>query len=126
VVPKTCRSQIRWIACAAAEKTDQLGFYVPPYAYAAMQILEQAMSEVRSLDQGKLAAFIHATAFDTAIGKVKFEKNGEWEVGRILYVQYRNIAPSDLEQWKKPGHAVVLWPPELKSGDLVYPYRSWQ
>jgi branched-chain amino acid transport system substrate-binding protein len=111
---------------AAAEKIDQLGFYLPPLAYAAMQILEQAMSEVRSLDQARLAAFIHATAFETAIGKVRFGKDGEWEVGRIFYVQYRNVSPSDLEQWKKPGRAVVVWPPELKSGDLVYPYRSGQ
>jgi branched-chain amino acid transport system substrate-binding protein len=99
---------------------------MPRLAYAAMQILEQAVSEVRSLDQGKLAAFIHATAFNTAIGKVKFGKNGEREVGRIFYVQYCDISPSDLEQWKKPGRAVVGWPPEFKSGDLVYPYRSGQ
>jgi branched-chain amino acid transport system substrate-binding protein len=111
---------------AAAEKIDQLGFYLPPYVYAAMQILEQAVSATGSLDQGKLAAFIHATAFDTAVGKVKFGKNGEWEVGRIFYVQYRNIAPSDLEQWKRPGHSVVVWPPDLKSGDVMYPYRSGQ
>jgi branched-chain amino acid transport system substrate-binding protein len=111
---------------AAAEKIDPLGFYLPPFAYAAMQILEKAVSEVRSLDQARLATFIHTMAFDTAIGKVKFDKNGEWEVGRIFYVQYRNVSPSDLDQWKKPGHAVVVWPPEVKSGDLVYPYRSGQ
>jgi branched-chain amino acid transport system substrate-binding protein len=97
---------------------------MPPLAHAATQILEQAVSEVRTLDQAKLAALIHAAAFDTAIGKVKFGKNGEWEVGRIFYVQYRNILPSELGQWKRPGHAVVVWPPEFKSGDLVYPYRS--
>jgi branched-chain amino acid transport system substrate-binding protein len=57
---------------------------------------------------------------------VKFGMNGEWEVGRIFYVQYRSVSPNGLEQWKNPGHAVVIWPPELKSGDLVYPYRSGQ
>jgi branched-chain amino acid transport system substrate-binding protein len=66
------------------EKIDQLGFYLPPFACATMQILEKAVSEVRSLDQARFAAFIHATALDTTIGKVNFEKNGEWEVGRIF------------------------------------------
>jgi branched-chain amino acid transport system substrate-binding protein len=123
-VPRIKDFLAKYHARAAAEKTDQLGFFLPPFAYAAMQILEQAVSNVRSLDQGKLAAFIHATTFDTAIGKVKFDKNGEWEVGRIFYVQYRDITSSDLGQWKGPGHAVVVWPPQWKSGNLIYPYRS--
>ena len=55
---------------------------------------------------------------------MKFDKNGEWDVSRIFYVQYRNIASSDLEQWKRQGHAVVVWPPQSKSGELIYPYRS--
>jgi branched-chain amino acid transport system substrate-binding protein len=125
-VPRIKDFLAKYQARAAVEKTDQLGFLLPPFAYAAMQILEEAVSDVRSLDQGKLAAFIHATTFDTAIGKVKFDKNGEWEVSRIFYVQYRNIVSGDLEQWKKPGHAVVVWPPQSKSGDLIYPYRSRQ
>jgi hypothetical protein len=48
------------------------------------------------------------------------------EVGRIFYVRYRNVSPSDLDEWGKPGYAAVVWPPESKSGDLVYPYRSGQ
>jgi len=106
------------------EKVDPLGFYLPPHAYAAMQILEQAVIGVGRLDQGKLAAFVHARAFDTAVGKVKFGKNGEWETGRIFYVRYRDIASNDLEQWKKPRRSVVVSPTELRSGDLIYPYRS--
>jgi branched-chain amino acid transport system substrate-binding protein len=114
-VPRIKDFLAKYQARAAVEKTDQLGFLLPPFAYAAMQILEQAVSDVRSLDQGKLAAFIHATTFDTAIGKVKFDKSGEWEVSRIFYVQYRDSASSDLEQWKRPGHAVVIWPPATRN-----------
>jgi len=35
--------------------TDPLGFYQPPFAYAAMQVLEQAVKATGSLDDGKLA-----------------------------------------------------------------------
>jgi branched-chain amino acid transport system substrate-binding protein len=109
---------------AAQEKIDPLGFYLPPYAYAAMQVIEQTVKAVGSLDQAKLAKHMHEATFDTAVGKIKFAKNGEWEKDRVLYVQYRGIEGSDLDQWRKAGRALVLWPQTLKSGDLKYPYAS--
>jgi branched-chain amino acid transport system substrate-binding protein len=109
---------------AAQEKIDPLGFYLPPYAYAAMQVIEQSVKAVGSLDQAKLAKHMHEATFDTAVGKIKFAKNGEWEKDRILYVQYRGIDGSGLDQWRQSGRAPVLWPQSLKSGDLKYPYVS--
>lgn len=109
---------------ATKEKIDPLGFYLPPYAYAAMQVLEQSVKAVGSLDQAKLAQHMHNATFDTAVGKIKFAKNGEWEKDRILYVQYRGIDGSGIDQWRQPGRAPVLWPQALKSGDLKYPYVS--
>ncbi|OGA08836.1 MAG: branched-chain amino acid ABC transporter substrate-binding protein [Betaproteobacteria bacterium RIFCSPLOWO2_02_FULL_65_20] len=107
---------------AATEKLDPLGFYLPPYAYAQMQIVGEAIQKVGSLDQGKIAKYIHANKFSTVVGDVSFAKNGEWAVGRPLYVQYRGIVGNDLEQWKQPGKAVVVWPASLKSGEHRYPY----
>lgn len=107
---------------AATEKLDPLGFYLPPYAYAQMQIVGEAIQKVGSLDQGKIAKYIHANKFSTVVGDVSFAKNGEWAVGRPLYVQYRGIVGNDLEQWKQPGRAVVVWPASLKSGEHRYPY----
>jgi branched-chain amino acid transport system substrate-binding protein len=109
---------------ASQEKIDPLGFYLPPYAYAAMQVIEQSVKAVGSLDQAKLAKHMHEATFDTAVGKIKFARNGEWEKDRILYVQYRGIEGSDIDQWRKAGRAPVLWPQSLKSGDLKYPYSS--
>ena len=94
---------------------------MPPLAHAATQILEQAVSEVRTLDQAKLAALIHAAAFDTAIGKVKFGKNGEWEVGRIFYVQYRNILPSELGNGN--NQATPSWSGRLNSSPAISSIR---
>jgi len=46
-------------ARAPQSGTDPLGFYQPPFAYAAMQVLEQAVKATGSLDDGKLADYIH-------------------------------------------------------------------
>jgi branched-chain amino acid transport system substrate-binding protein len=109
---------------AAAEKLDPLGFYLPPYAYAMMQVVGEAVQKVGSLDQAKIAAYIHGHEFTTVVGQVKFGKNGEWAVGRPLYAQYRNIKTGALDEWKQPGHAVVVWPPAFKSGEHRYPFHE--
>jgi branched-chain amino acid transport system substrate-binding protein len=105
---------------AASAGTDPLGFW-SPFAYAELQILGQAVEAVGGTDQGKLADYLHKTPFKTVIGDVKFGPIGEWEKSRILYIQYQNVRGNDLNQFREPGKAVILYPPELKSGDLIYP-----
>ena len=109
---------------AEKEGVDPLGYYLPPYAYAEMQILGQAIEKVGSIDNKKLIDYIHATKFNTVVGDVKFAANGEWEVGRPLYVQYKGIKGNDIDQFRKPGPAVIISPAELKSGDLITPYQD--
>src|SRR3989475_730220 len=78
---------------ARAEKAgvDPLGYYLPPYSYALVQVLGQAVEATKSLDQQKLADYLRATEFNTVVGKVKFGKNGEWAKGRTLMVQYQKV-----------------------------------
>ena len=109
---------------APAAGVDPLGYYLPPYSYAEMQILAQAVNAVGSLDQAKIAAYIHATKFSTIVGDVKFADNGEWEKSRVLFVQYQNIVGNDIEQFRKPGKVVILYPPEYRSGKFIYPYSD--
>jgi branched-chain amino acid transport system substrate-binding protein len=109
---------------AIREGVDPLGFYLPPYAYAMMQVLEQAIRATGSLDQGKLADYMHAYEFDTYVGKVRFAKNGEWSVPRMLTVQYHSIAGNDLEQWMRPGHVTVLYPASYATGTVKTPYQD--
>jgi branched-chain amino acid transport system substrate-binding protein len=103
---------------------DPLGHYLPPWAYAYMQVLGLAVEATKSLDQGKLAEHMRKTTYETIVGPVKFGSNGEWEKTRMLMVQYRDIKPDDLEQFKKVGTRVVLYPPSVKSGELQFPYRQ--
>ena len=103
---------------------DPLGFYQPPFAYAAMQVLEQAVKATGSLNDDKLAEHIHKTAFKTIVGDVKFADNGEWEKGRVLFVQYQGIVGNDVKQFGQAGKQVILYPPEYKSGKFIYPYND--
>jgi len=107
---------------AVKEKLDALGFYIPPYIYAEMQVLEQAVRAVGSLDHGKLADHIRRTTFSTVVGDVRFGPLGEWAEPRVLFVQFRNISGSGLDQFKQPGRHVILAPARLRSGELKYPY----
>jgi len=116
---------------ARAEKAgvDPLGYYLPPYSYALMQVLGQAVEGSKGLDQQKIADYIRASEFSTVVGKVKFGKNGEWAKGRTLMVQYQKIRPmasekETIEQFRGPGKKIVLYPDELKSGTIIYPYSA--
>ena len=109
---------------AIKEGVDPLGFYLPPYAYAMMQVLEQAIKATGGLDQAKLADYMHTYEFDTFVGKVRFAKNGEWSIPRMLTVQYHGISGNELEQWMKPGKVTVLYPANYATGTVKAPYQD--
>jgi len=111
---------------AQAEKAgvDPLGHYLPPWAYAYLQVLAQAVEGTKSLDQQKIIDYVHKNEFDTIIGKVKFGANGEWQQSRVLQVQFQGIESTDIAQFHKPGKRVVLWPEQYKSGNIIYPYEK--
>ena len=113
---------VRYREKALAAGVDPLGIYIPPFAYAEMQILEQAIKAVGDIDDGKLADYIHKTTFETIVGSVRFEASGEWAEPRILLVQYQNIVGADLEQFKHAGTQRIVYPPKYKSGDLKTPF----
>jgi branched-chain amino acid transport system substrate-binding protein len=111
---------------AQAEKAgvDPLGHYLPPFAYAYLQVLGQAVEGTKSLDQQKIIDYVHKNEFDTIVGKVKFGANGEWTTSRMLQVQFQGIESTDIAQFHKAGKRVVLWPEQYKSGNIIYPYEK--
>ena len=109
---------------AKKEGVDPLGYYLPPFAYAMMQVLEQAIKATGGLDQQKLADYIHRADFITYVGRVRFGKNGEWAHPRMLAVQYHGITGNELDQWRKAGHVTVLAPAEFKTGTVAVPFQD--
>ncbi|WP_428490046.1 amino acid ABC transporter substrate-binding protein [Rhodopila sp.] len=114
----------RYQAKSAAAGVDLLGFYIPPFAYADMQVLQKAVEGVGSLDQQKLADYIRSHTFHTVAGDITFGPNGEWTEARVLEVQFQNVKSNDVDQFKDPKVEVVLYPESMKNGSLIYPYTK--
>jgi len=100
---------------------DALGYYLPPFSYAGMQILAAAAETTKSFDQNKMADYIHKTTHRTIVGEIRFGPDGEWAESRIFQVQYQKIDGNGLEQFERPGTQVILFPQAYKSGKLEYP-----
>jgi branched-chain amino acid transport system substrate-binding protein len=90
--------------------------------FSGMQVIEQAVTAVGSVDNDKLADHMHKAKFSTVLGDIQFGADGEWTQGRILMTQFQKVKGNGLEQFDKPGTQVILYPPEFKSGDLQYPF----
>ena len=114
----------RYQAKSAAAGVDLLGFYLPPFAYADMQVLQQAVIAVGSLDQQKIADYMRSHTFKTVAGDITFGANGEWTEARVLEVQFQNVKNNDVDQFRDPKVEVVLYPSALKNGNLIYPYSD--
>ncbi len=109
---------------AAAAGVDALGYYIPPFAYGYMQVLQQAVEGVGGLDQEKLADYLRSHTFKTTAGDVKFAPGGEWAEAQVMEVQFRGLKTNEVGQFADPGTEVILWPPKDKSGSVIYPYTD--
>ena len=114
----------KYQARAQAEGVDALGYYMAPWAYAQLQVLQQAVEATKTLDDKKLADYIRANTFKTVLGDVKFGKGGEWDRPRMLQVQFHDVKANDVEQFRTMNTQTVLTPSEYKSGDEIYPYEK--
>ena len=103
---------------------DPLGFYQPPFAYAAMQVLEQAVKATGTLNDDKLADYIHKTAFSTIVGEIRFNEFGEWATARPIMVQFQNVQGAGLDQYLTGHRQVIVYPSQYKDGELQAPFAK--
>ncbi len=109
---------------ASKQGVDPLGYYMVPWAYAYLQVLQQAIEATKGLDQDKIAKYMHEATFKTVAGDVKFGEDGEWATPRMLQVQYQHITSNDIEQFRDPKNDVILTPSQYADGKLIYPYAD--
>ena len=107
---------------AQAADADPLGYYVAPMAYAQMQVVEQALSAVGSVNDAALAEYAHHAAFRTIVGNVQFGSDGSWTEPRVLTVQFRAIQSNDIDQFKSAAVEAVVSPNGPAAPALIYPY----
>ena len=89
-----------------------------------MQVVEQAISATKTLDDGALIAYTRTAIFSTAAGDVKFGKGGEWSAPRVLQVQFRDIRSNDIGEFRDARTRTVVSPDAVASGELIYPYAQ--
>lgn len=82
-------------------------------AYAAVQILADAIQRAGSLDRDAIRDAIAATDMDTVMGHVTFKDDG---TGDVLTV---------INQWQD-GKQVLVWPPDQAAGKVQYPAMAWK
>jgi len=109
---------------AKSAGTDPLGYYMPVWAYAYLQVLGDAITASKSLNDDVLADYIRKTRFATVVGDVKFGKQGEWEEERTLAAQFQNITSNSIDDFRELKTEVIIYPPKYKSGEVIYPYEK--
>jgi len=81
-------------------------------AYAAVQILADAISRAGSLDRDAIRDAIAATDMDTIVGSVTFNEDG---TGNVLTI---------INQWQD-GKQALVWPPDQALAPVLYPATPW-
>lgn len=114
----------KYQAKAPDAKVDPLGYYIPPWAYAYLQTLQQGVEGTKSLDDAKIAEWLHNNPVDTVVGKISFGPQGEWTQSRMLQFQFQGIKSSTIDEFKDMSKMPVLTPADVKTGDLIYPYEK--
>jgi branched-chain amino acid transport system substrate-binding protein len=109
---------------AAAAKVDPLGYYLAPFGFAMGQMIEQAVTATKSLDQKTLAKYLHEHTHNTIVGPISFGPDGEWKETATLEAQFRGIKDKNLDQFRDAGKQVILFPDRLKTGDLKFPFED--
>ncbi len=114
----------RYSKKAAEAKVDPLGFYLPPFNYAIGQMLEQAVNGTKSLDHKRLAEYLRKNEMKTIVGPIRYDKTGEWANPRVVQAQFRGVVDKDIEQFRKPGKQVVVYPDAYKTGEVIAPFEK--
>jgi len=122
--PGTLELLEKYRAVAKAQGLDPMGWSYPPLGYAAAQVLAQAVEGAKTLDQVKLAAYMHDHTFHTVVGDVTFGKDGEWTKSRVVFTQFQHVKDNSVDQFKDTTNEVIVWPDQYKAGTMVYPYAE--
>src|ERR1700728_216274 len=109
---------------AVEAKVDPLGYYLAPFGYASGQLIEQAIKATGSLDQKAIAKYLHDNEMKTIVGPIAFSADGERKETATLQAQFRGIVDKNMEQFRRPGKQVILFPDKFKSGDLISPFEA--
>lgn len=108
---------------APSEGVDPLGYYLGTWGYAYLEVLADAVNGTKGLNDDKIAEYLHGHSMPTIMGDITYNKDGEFTQSRMMQVQYHDIKQgAGLDVWRGMGYQTVLTPPDLKTGDVIWPY----
>jgi branched-chain amino acid transport system substrate-binding protein len=117
----------KYQARAAAAGVDPLGYYLGGWGYAYINMLGEAVTATKSVNDDKIADWLRKTPHETIMGDWSYgpAPNGEWTKSSIMQVQYHSIKEgADLETWRGMSYQTVLTPADQKTGNVIYPYEK--
>jgi branched-chain amino acid transport system substrate-binding protein len=124
LTPEMSAFLARYQVEAAKQGVDLLGYYLPPFAYAEMQVLGEAVKGAGTLDDAKLTAYLHAHTFHTILGDIAFGADGDWKVAKIVFEQFHDVKGNDVNQFRGGKAETILEPASMRSGTLIEPYSD--
>ena len=114
-------------ARAKAEGVDPLGYYLGGWGYAYLQVLGEAVEGAKSINDDKLADYLHNNEFKTIMGDFRFGKDGESDQVRHAdgaVSRHSVTEAANLETSRGMDYQTVLTPADQKTGDVIYPYAK--
>jgi branched-chain amino acid transport system substrate-binding protein len=111
---------------AKAAGVDPIGYYLGGWGYAYFQLLGEAVAGAKTLDDIKIAEYMHSHSFTTIMNEnLSFNADGEGTKASTLQVQYHGLTDAaNLDTWRGMSYQTVLTPADQKTGDLIYPYAN--
>ena len=111
---------------AKAEGVDPLGYYLGGWGYAYLQVLADAVTGAKSINDNKIADYLRSHEFNTIMASgIRFGKNGEWTKSGMMQVQYHDLTDAaNLDTWRGMSYQTVLTPADEKTGSVIYPYEK--
>jgi branched-chain amino acid transport system substrate-binding protein len=110
---------------AKSEGVDPLGYYLGGWGYAEFQVLGAGIEGAKSLDDAKIADWLHHNEVHTIIADISFGPEGEWTKPQLFQVQYHGLTDAaNLDTWRGMSYQTVVYPPDQKTGDPIYPYEN--
>jgi branched-chain amino acid transport system substrate-binding protein len=114
----------RYQVQAAKEGVDLLGYNLPPFAYAYLQVVGDAIKGAGTLDQDQLTAYVHSHPVHTIVGDISFGEDGDWTEARIIFEQFHDVKGNDVDQFRGGKAETILEPLSMRSGTLIEPYSD--
>jgi branched-chain amino acid transport system substrate-binding protein len=99
------------------EFKDSPTTYFGPLAYTNIMIVADAIKKAGSLDKAALIKALEATSYDSPTGD-------KFVFGKSNVINHQAYASPKFMQWQR-SKVVVLWPWEVATGKLMYPFPAW-